>query len=40
MGDLFQRVTVIRRDGNESESVTVYKGPESRRRVSVITEPF
>ena len=40
MGDLFQRVTVIRRDGNKSESVTVYKDPESRRRVSVITEPF
>jgi hypothetical protein len=40
MGDLFERVTVIRRHGNEAESVTVYKDPENRRRVSVITEPF
>jgi hypothetical protein len=40
MGELFQRVTVIQRRGNESESVTVYKDPESRRQVSVMTEPF
>lgn len=45
MGDVFKRVTVIRRRGDESESVTVYKDPRSkeprsRRRVSVLTEPL
>lgn len=40
MGNLFQRVTVIQRRGDESDSVTVYKDPHSRRQVSVIAEPF
>jgi hypothetical protein len=40
MGDLFRRVTVVQRRGDEPESVTVYKDPRSRRRVSVLTEPL
>ncbi|MGZ9261485.1 MAG: DUF6312 domain-containing protein [Candidatus Binatia bacterium] len=40
MGDLIRRVTVIRRRGEDSESVTVYREPRSRRRVSAITEPL
>ncbi len=34
MGELFSRVTVVQRRGEEPESVTVYKDPGSRRRKS------
>jgi hypothetical protein len=40
MGELFSRVTVVQRRGEEPESVTVYKDPVSRRRVSTLTEPL
>lgn len=40
MGELFSRVTVVQRRGEEPESVTVYKDPGSRRRVSTLTEPL
>ena len=40
MGELFSRVTVVQRRGEEPESVTVYKDLGSRRRVSILTEPL
>lgn len=40
MGDLISRITVIHRNGEHSEAVTVYREPRKRRRTSTLVKPL
>jgi hypothetical protein len=40
MAKLISRITVIQRDGEHPEAVTVYRQPRKRRKVSVLTRPI
>lgn len=39
MGDLIKRITVVQRDRENPNAVTVYRKPEKRRKVSALTRP-
>jgi hypothetical protein len=40
MGDLISRITVIHRNGEHSDAVTVYREPRKRRRSSTLVKPL
>lgn len=40
MGELIRRITVIQRGGEHPDSVTVYRQPRKRRKVSVLARPL